>query len=265
MAASSLPLIALLAILIPDPLPGQGVPTSGPATLVGSIVDSATGLPVPRAHVCASFSPPGRDWKYKCVEVDSAGVYRLEHLPLGRLAVTVACTTTRNWTAWLPGDSIDFSGDAPVVRHWRIDTAGCDLMPRRTWSGVLRGHFTIGFEDGTFAPCPADAVYYEGDSAATRLGRSATWFEFTDPARSSAPAWPELPLASSYRYYAHVRGTVTGPGSYGHGALGRYRLTVDSVLALAIPSASDCDAVPGESQRSDPPRHSTDSGVLDRR
>ena len=251
---SSLYLIAFLALVTPKAIPGQVAPASGPATLAGSVTDSATGLPVPRAHVCASFGSQGMDSRRKCVEVDSAGAFRLEELPLGRLAVTVACTSTRNWAELLHADSIEFTGDAPVVRHWRVETAGCDLMPRRTWSGVLRGHITIGFEDGTFAPCQADAGYYQGDSLATRLGRFATWVEFSDRARSSGPAWPELPLASSYRYYAQVRGTVTGPGIFGHLGMGRYQLMIDSVLAVRLPSESDCAAMPGEIRQIDPPR-----------
>ena len=91
----------------------------------------------------------------------------------------------------------------------------------------LEGVYEAGFEMSSFTPCDGFA---ELRHSAYGAGGTA-WVDFED-------GFPDLPEGrvsyyNGYRYeswFLRIQGTMTGPGSYGHLGIGRYNLTVDSVL-----------------------------------
>jgi hypothetical protein len=69
------------------------------------------------------------------------------------------------------------------------------------------------------------------------------WLDLTEAAQSSRPPPPQNPPRDEFgsaRLFVHVRGTVAGPGSYGHLGVSIFGLTVDSILRVALPAPDDC-------------------------
>ena len=140
----------------------QAVVPPGRARVVGIVLDSATGRPVVRAHICGEVlpnSPTGS--ATRCASPDSSGRYVLDSLPVGSQGLTVTCSGRRllEGTA-LARDTLAV-GDGQEVRFdVRTDAAGCDMRPfivRRPktndryyptyfvrWQGTLRGPWRYG-------------------------------------------------------------------------------------------------------------------------
>jgi hypothetical protein len=143
-------------------------------------------------------------------------------------------------------DSITISDSAAVRRDWVVGTAGCDPRPLRNVSGTFRGYYTPGFESSEFVPCAADAWFLPSDSLQSeRYPRRRAWARFR---RGSVPdnfKWPRAPEDDfgNSTYYVHWRGTVIGPGHYGHMGISPFEIHVDRVLTLREPRRGDCRPV----------------------
>ena len=119
----------------------------------------------------------------------------------------------------------------------RISAVGCAEPPVRSVRVELRGHYTTGFESSDFRPCgglPAEAAVYGPDWG-------AAWVEFADSVRGRELKWPTLPdTVFDPTLYVRWRGTMTGPGAYGHMGVAIYNLVVDEILDVHPPRADDC-------------------------
>ena len=220
---------------------------TGRAVLEGTVRDSATGKAVTRAHACVLLDSGNSMFYSICAPVDtSTAAYRLDSLPAGRLPVSVSCGTVRPFAHALGSDSIMFSDSAAVQRNWVVGTAGCDPRPLRRVSGIFRGYYTPGFESSEFVPCVEDAWFLQSDSLRSKpYDERRAWAYL---GRRSVPdnfKWPRAPEDDfGYRrYYVQWRGTVVGPGHYGHMGVSPFEIHVDSVLTLRAPRRGDCRSV----------------------
>ena len=194
-------------------------------------------------RICATGPTGVRTSATICREVDSVGHYRLDSLSLTKVFVSINCDTQRLWGAErLASDSIQLNDTTPLRRDWRVSTARCDPRPLRRITGEFRGYYTVGFENSEFRPCWSDAWFLPADSLVViPIDLRMAWV--TWPKRASgAMKWPDVPRDQfGYRrYFVRWRGTVVGPGIYGHMGIAPFEFTVDTVLDVRRPAERDC-------------------------
>lgn len=209
--------------------------------IIGSVRDSVSGRPPLRTRVCAWADSGSVRPLPQCGSVDSLGQYRIDSIPPGRRLVAVHCATIR-----APGMiQLAFEhlvmADTDVRRDWSVSAAGCDSRRVRHVTGTFRGHYTVGFEASAFVPCASDAWVLPSDSLGDEPYLHRAWVTWP-PAAARQVHWPDAPRDrfGSPRYYVKWRGTVTGPGNYGHLGVSPFEFRVDSVLIVRPPQPADC-------------------------
>jgi len=241
--ARVLTLVSLLAAASFTSAAAQSELLSRTASIAGTVRDSVSGRAPGRTSVC-TFFPVGRSYlESRCATVDTLGAYRLDSLPARRLRVSVQCQTVRGPT-WkeLAADSLGLTGNVVARRDWTVSVAGCDTRLVRRVSGIFRGHYTPGFESSKFVPCAADAWFIPADSLDAYSYDARRAWATLPKGLGERLAWPDAPRDShgNPRYYVRWRGTVVGPGSFGHMGVSPFEFFVDSVLELRAPAAKDC-------------------------
>ena len=232
----------LLTPLVSAPSPAQARPLPRTAAMFGMVRDSASGDPIHKAWVCA-FIPAGlSSIESRCARVDTVGAYRLDSLPAVGMRVSVSCETIRGMGQGLAYDSVVFADSASLRRDWTVPTAGCDRRPVRRMAGVFRGHYTPGFESSEFVPCAADGWFIPGDSLDLYPFSARRAWTTWPPGVGRGLKWPDArrDRYGNSRYYVRWRGTVVGPGRYGHLGVSAFEFVVDTVLELRAPRQRDC-------------------------
>jgi hypothetical protein len=213
------------------------------ATLEGSVRDSATGAPLQKAIVCVSIPVGPTQATARCANSDSAGAYRVDSVSAPGRRVFLYCDTVIGLGGKpLRSDSIVFEPGARVRRDWLVPSAGCDTRPIRHLSGTFRGHYSAGFEQSEFIPCPAEAWFTLGDSLHLyRFDNRRAWVEWS-PSAADGVRWPRVKAGKDGypHYYVRCRGSIVGPGRYGHMGVSAFQFRVDSVLELRAPTERDC-------------------------
>jgi hypothetical protein len=240
-------LAALGPAVAGSPLEAQqhGRPYGG-AAIIGTVRETVSLLPPARAQVCARLPDPGGTIiNARCAPVDSTGSFRLENLPARSWAISVLCETTAVFgSKTLLTEHVTVSEAAPSRRDWVLDPTGCDPRPLRRVQGVYRGYFSFGDEVSSFAPCPADAWFLPSDSLESGSPGNA-WVILTETVLSRwSLRWNRD--GTPRNYYVHWRGTVVGPGKYGHFGMSEFEFHVDSILEvrpMGARRASDCPPV----------------------
>lgn len=227
---------------IPGALGAQSSP-AGNGVLEGVVRDSVSGSPMQKSLVCAEL-PRGPSWvTSRCGRTDSTGTYRVDSIPSGRRRVSVLCETVRGLgSKHLASDSVALDEGASVRRDWLVPSIGCDPRPIRRMTGFFRGHYTPGFEASEFVPCAADGWFVPGDSLDWySFNNRRAWVEWA-PGFNQRLEWPRAPRDAygNSRFYVRWRGTVVGPGRYGHMGVSAFEIRVDSVAELRAPNKRDC-------------------------
>jgi hypothetical protein len=124
----------------------------------------------------------------------------------------------------------------------------CDRPATSSVMGIYRGHYRAGYETTLFLPCPAPGVPgrligHQRDSSGV-IGTHA-WVSYRAGVRVRWEDLPEVPRDRGLAvYYVQWRGTLSGPGSYGHMGVAEYAFQVDSILEMRAPGAGDCAEKP---------------------
>jgi hypothetical protein len=209
------------------------------AAVVGVILDSSTRQPPKKTRICPAMRTD--DWWIAgpCAEPDSIGRYRLDDLLLTSIQLSVTCETAGLGEKRLAGEILAFTEPTEIHRDWIVSTAGCDPRPMRRITRTFTGFWTPGFEISEFIPCPVDSWAVPGDSLAADDNASA-WARLAEGVR--VPKWPEVKLDKwgNGRYYVEWRGTLEGPGHYGHMSLSSFSFVADSVIQIRAPRRGDC-------------------------
>lgn len=224
-------------------LPGGAYPQQT-RHLFGSAVDSASGAALQRSWVCASIRTGIASSLSRCSAIDDQGRYSLDSLPMESVEITLACDQVRGFGKRLATDTLRPGTSNEVLRDWVASTAGCDRRPIRKLSGIFGGHYTPGFESSEFIPCASDGWFLLSDSLDTySYDARRAWVTWPPSAPTdSLLTWPEVPADAwgNPRYYVRWRGTVVGPGRYGHMGVSPFEFMVDSVLEVSVPARNDC-------------------------
>jgi hypothetical protein len=224
---------------------GQTGVTRPVGRIAGVVLDSATGQPARRSAVCTLLRVSRLELSSRCGAVDSLGQYHVDSLPLGTHRFSASCATIKWMGKLLTSDSVTLLDSSIVRRDWTVSTTGCDVRPIRRVTGVFRGYYTPGFEASEFVPCESDAWFVPGDSLGAYPYEARRAWATVAPATMQAIGWPKTTRDryGNPRYYVRWRGTVVGPGNYGHMGVSPFDIEVDTIFALREPNQLDCRAV----------------------
>jgi hypothetical protein len=173
------------------------------------------------------------------VRTDTLGRYEFAKLPAGNWRLAVLCESVSYFHAQrLAETDVTLDQGADKVQDFTVDPRTCAERVD-TVIGEFRGHWSVGFEESSFVPCPG-TVNVEGWSI--QPGWGGIWGTWRNPTEAS---WPNpMPAAdtSGYgdRYYVRVKGTLHGPGDFGHLSVSAYQLEIDTMLEARSPSTTDC-------------------------
>jgi hypothetical protein len=229
-------------IIVATPVIAQNANVRRRTAIGGVVRDSALGRAARKYSVCTWIPTRASMFSMRCAQVDSVGAYRLDGLPLLGLRISVSCETLRGMGKLVASDSIVFTDTSFVRRDWIVSTTGCDPRRLRQAKGVFRGYYTLGFESSAFVPCAADAWFIPGDSlGAYPFDARNAWVTW-DAGAARGQRWPEVARdRHGYsKYYVRWRGTVVGPGRYGHMGVFPFELSVDTVFELRAARKKDC-------------------------
>ena len=243
LAAQQTGLAALLAAALLSRAGTAQVPAPLSAVITGTVGHTGHLQPGRALRVCASARIGQHSGIRKCGEVDSLGSYRLDSLPPTRALVTINCGTHYYWNLeTIASDSVLLSDAAPLRRDWTVSTARCDPRPLRRITGEFRGFYAREFEGSEFRPCWSDAWFVTGDALMILpLDQRRAWVTLAEHARGKVTL-PDVPRDrfGRQRYYVRWRGTVVGPGAYGHMGASPFEFVVDTVLEVRAPRKGDC-------------------------
>lgn len=217
----------------------QPSPRSG-FRISGTVRDAASGHAPPRATVCAYSDTGTVRPRPRCGPVDSLGAFRIDSVAPGPRLLSVQCETIGLGGKQLTYDKVRVV-DADLRRDWTVQSDGCDQRVVRHQKGVFRGHYMPGFEASAFDPCPANAWFLPSDSLGRETINRRAWVTWAANAVGSR-SWPPAPRDAfgNPRYFVEWRGTVIGPGHYGHMGVSPFELRIDSVLSIRAASDADC-------------------------
>ena len=225
-AAAQTPVASRLDSLLrrDGPMPVYG-------TLRGTIADRATRAPLPGFGVAEALLWAPRS--------DSLGRYT-SRVRSGLHWVRVFCPS-RTWTHVQTLDSVRvrISPDSTTVLHLLVNPASCTEPPLDSVDAEFVGHFSTGFEENRFVPCPGSLAAVPGG---VLYGENLAWVRFDSAAAGTGPRTRPAPDTSGYgdRYFVRWRGRLVGPGNYGHMGISPYLLTVYRILDIRTPAPGDC-------------------------
>lgn len=211
------------------------------AAIAGVILDSASGKPAGKTRICAMMRMRGGTWiSGTCAEPDSLGRYRIDELLLTTVHVSLTCEAVRWGGHNLARDTLTITEPKEITKDWNVSTVGCDHRPIRRMTRTFTGFWTPGFEISDFIPCPIDSWSLPSDSLPPGYNAQHAWASLGKGAR--VEKWPKVPLDKwgNGQYYVEWRGTLEGPGHYGHMGVSAFSFTADSVIQLRAPRRGDC-------------------------
>lgn len=216
--------------------------TTGPGLqaqqVQGRLLFTPGDQPISRAIVQVSELPGS--WR-----VDEHGAFGLpgDRLPtVLELYVQVICST-RSWT--IPRVPVDV-GPFTRIRPPDSDTIASILVPRSLCTETFEtrrpieteGLLRSGFEVRSFKPC---RPFLDLDAAGRFDARQNAWVDFeVDPSQLPLPDPLWVREGAEAHWYLRVRGTLLGPGNFGHLGASPFQLTVDTILEVRKPMTGDC-------------------------
>jgi carboxypeptidase family protein len=195
-------------------------PLSRSASIVGQVRDTAR-EPVRRANVCA-FGERRR--AMACVMADTAGVFRLDSLLPDTYTLQIECETNApGYSKALARRRVETVADGVTTADIKVVPIACDQRRYEVVRGELTGHWASGFELDDFVPCQDSSKHASVERKGLRPGE----------------LW-QLPAGEDYgrgtRWFVRWRGALIGP----RGFTTRYRMVVEDVLEMRVPTAEDC-------------------------
>ena len=195
--------------------------------LEGTVVDSSTGLGIPRTLICSWTIGQYAGRFGRCARGDSGGAFVLDSIPAAWESISVYCETLSRWESHRLADiSSRKHGLPPQPWTFRTSAAGCDPRPFLTVTGVFGGFYQADFEMSSLSRCdaPDQRTWVTWGTAGAR--------EYNQ--RVKAIPWDSLGRG----VFMMVKGVLTGPGKMGHMGVYEYDLSVDSLVAIGPPG--DC-------------------------
>ncbi len=209
----------------------------GTGSISGTIRDSVTGAPIRDAKAAVPAS--GR---YGRESTDSLGRYTLDGVPAGTWSVEFHCPSRTLLGRSLARRTGTVAANAVLRLDIHAPPGWCVEPDSGSRVGVFRGHYSFGFEESRFVPCPdSSAGLAKGLLPGEHVVEPSAWVNFTSTAQRQRVRWPKPLENERYpRYFVRWQGTLTGPGTYGHLGVSAFAFTADTILEVRRPEATDC-------------------------
>jgi hypothetical protein len=209
--------------------------------LVGRILDAKSGRPVIKTTACAYLVPRSGTLDLRCADADTTGAYRIDGIPAGVVPTDVRCDVIVGFGPILGSDTLSIENGMTSRRDWMISPEGCDPRPIRRLIGTFSGHLTLGFEESSFVPCPADSWFLPSDSLDSYPYEARdAWVRFPDQRSVALPSAAPLDEYGNPQYFVKLHGAIIGPGKYGHLGVSVFEFQVDSLLEARPGGSRDC-------------------------
>ena len=209
--------------------------------LSGTVTDSVTGLPLIGALVAVRC-----DGCYGRHPTDSAGRYRIQRVPVGRIPFEVHCPSRTMLGSEIVRRDVTIADTGENTADVRVPPNYCDEPHYSERVGTFRGYWTPGFESSTFSPCADSAL---GVTAPLLPGKRffppRAWADWLPSARNQHVNLPEVAGADAWgnhTYFVVWHGVLKGPGTYGHMGVAEFGMVVDSVISISAARTGACKA-----------------------
>ncbi len=180
---------------------------------------------------------------------DSSGTSVITQLPDGPVDLLLTCPQSAgdSHLMFLAQQRAEVVSGREVVLKLSIPSGFCTRAALRAVHGTYAGHYTAGYETSVFVPCPSPSVpprLIGFNLNAEGLWGTYAWVTGADASDLIALAGgtSPQPIRGTVTYFVRWRGTLEGPGSYGHFGVAEYAFAVDTVLEARAPDKADCDA-----------------------
>ena len=159
------------------------------------------------------------------------GKVEFNDVPAGTWSITAVCPSETavgreifNMAVWVtPGQTKTIEISVPK--------GFCDEPEYAERPKTIAGHFMHGFEVNSMTPCNPGALDLTKNSwGEPRIGAVL-------PAASSAEIEPDV------MYYIEARGTLKGPGRFGHFGMSAYEFEIDEILSHEVVAETVCPQV----------------------
>ena len=205
----------------------------------GVVTDSVTGVPTIDARVALNCNGC-----YGRQPTDSLGRYSFSRIPAGRHRIEFHCPSRTALGRELAQRTVEVIAGKESVVDVQVPPGDCFEPAYSERSGIFRGVWTPGFESSAFVPCPDSALGLTGELLpGKRLFGSRAWADLTASARKQPISWPKDAARDAWgsaRYFVVWRGTLKGPGIYGHMGVSEFSMVVDSILSVRASQSNDC-------------------------
>lgn len=235
-----LPILTILACFAAAPRLASGQAGKPLVQITGLVRDSASGRAPTRTQVCAFADTGGLRPYPHCGHVDSLGSYHIDSVESGPRLLTVHCASLRAPYDHQLGYEHLIVGQANLHRDWIVRGELCDPRPIRHITATFSGYYAPGFEMSAFVPCQSDSWLIAGDSLGTDARKAPAWASWSPTLSTYRLPSVATDAFGMRRYFVRWRGTVTGPGHYGHLGGSAFEISVDSVVEVRAASGADC-------------------------
>lgn len=233
--------LALVAVIFAVTVGAPGSHADGQeyGSVRGTVTDSVTGVPTIDARVALNCNGCyGRE------PTDSLGRYSFARVPAGTHRIEFHCPSRTALGRELAQRTVEVIAGRESIVDVRVPLGGCFEPAYSERTGIFRGVWTPGFESSAFVPCPDSALGLTGELLpGKRLFGSRAWADLSAAARKQEISWPKDAPRDPWgnaRYFVAWRGTLKGPGTYGHMGVSEFSMVVDSILSVRASRSNDC-------------------------
>lgn len=220
----------------------RGVGAQEPGVVRGTVRDSATGAPV--VGVKATVRCEGCYGRHP---TDSLGNFRIMRVRPGLHPLEFHCPSRTMLGRELGNVEVMVEQGAEAVVNFSVPPGACYEPPYSERKGVFRGQWTTGFEASEFIPCPDSALGVTRPMLPGKRYWTSAWATLSPAAREQRIDWPDDAPRDAWgspRYFVIWRGTLKGPGMYGHLGVGAFEMVVDEIVLATTPGSDECAKAP---------------------
>jgi hypothetical protein len=160
---------------------------------------------------------------------DSRGAFRLEDVPIGTWQIEFHCPSANYVGREIDTRSVTVRSGKVSSVDVQVPLGHCYEPPYSEVESEFRGYVSFGFEHSSFVPCAPESLNLSRNSF---LGTNSIWVRF----RTDRGA-----LRSDTLYFAVLRGTLKGPGRFGHLGVSAYELEVQEIEKTFEVNGQDCE------------------------
>ncbi len=195
--------------------------------IVATAYDVGNGRPYKGVRVSVS-APKIYGRRPTCTD----GKVEFNDVPAGTWSVTAMCPSETSLGREIFKIAVWVTPGQTKTIRISVPNGFCNEAEYAERAMTIAGHFIHGFELNNISPCDPDALDLTKNSLFEPPG---IWVSL--PAGSSAEIDPDV------MHYIEARGTLKGPGRFGHFGMSAYGFEIDEILSHEVVAETDCSQV----------------------